>query len=172
MVWGNDREMMTSDAGGGVYYGSVAAYRHVETENGVTGGGVSIDLHDTVYGVQPGGAMCVLQGTGTGECRRVFKSGDQYINITSGKPTYQTNWVPNLPFSVDLDSTSMLGIMPFQGRIAFNRNKYSDGGAVQFYSTATGCQAMENTFERTGGLIAWYVVCCFFLFVVVVICFF
>jgi hypothetical protein len=31
----------------------------------------------------------------------------------------------------------------------------SDGGAVQFYSTATNCQAMENVFERTGGLIAW-----------------
>ena len=41
------------------------------------------------------------------------------------------------------------------GHIAFNGNRYSDGGEVQFYSTNIGNQAIGNFFERTGGLSAW-----------------
>jgi hypothetical protein len=127
---------------GGVYFGGVAAYTETTPNT------YSIDLSQQAYGTQPGGAMCVLQGTGTGECRRVVVSGKNTSNYTLG-------WQVNRPFSVPLDQTSRIAIMPFQGRIAFNRNSYTDGGSVQFYSTAIGCQAMENVFERTGGLMAW-----------------
>ena len=139
MIWGNDREMMTSDAGGGVYWGAISV---TDSHTG------ELTLKDWVGGIQPGGAMCILQGTATGECRRVVQSGTSASNYTQG-------WLPNKPFSVPLDATSRLAIMPYQGKIAFNSNHYSDGGSVQFYSTAMNCQAIENVFERTGGLIAW-----------------
>lgn len=59
------------------------------------------------------------------------------------------------PFTNLLDPTSHITILPFTGQIAFNSNDYSDGGEVQFYSTALGVQAMENKFSRTGGLTSW-----------------
>ena len=62
MVWGNDREMMTCDGGGGVYFG------------GATSVGTAVSLANAASGAQPGGAMCVLAGTGTGECRRVVSA--------------------------------------------------------------------------------------------------
>lgn len=53
-VWGNDREMMTSDAGGGVYAGFVK----LQTDP------LAVHLARPAEGTQPGGAMCVLSGTG------------------------------------------------------------------------------------------------------------
>ena len=67
MVWGNDREMMTCDGGGGVYYGQAST-------NLSSSGGTRIELAQAAAGPQPGGAMCVLLGTGTGECRRVVST--------------------------------------------------------------------------------------------------
>eukprot|EP00041_Stephanoeca_diplocostata_P029767 m.886641 g.886641 ORF g.886641 m.886641 type:complete len:955 (-) comp23627_c0_seq5:567-3431(-) len=75
MVWGNDREMMTCDNGGGVYYGAVlpaANARHSNETRQVPE--TLIHLNTSASAAQPGGAMCVLQGTGTGECRRVIKN--------------------------------------------------------------------------------------------------
>lgn len=66
MVWGNDREMMTSDAGGGVYVGFVEA----QTEGALN----QVTLSEAAAGPQPGGAFCVLSGTNTGDCRRVVSS--------------------------------------------------------------------------------------------------
>ena len=54
MVWGNDREMMTSDAGGGVYAGMVKAQS--------ADAPLRIELATTATGTQPGGALCVLSG--------------------------------------------------------------------------------------------------------------
>lgn len=70
MVWGNDREMMTCDGGGGVYYGTATAPL----------GSTTVTLSSPASGPQPGGALCVLNGTGTGECRRVLG------NRPAGKP--------------------------------------------------------------------------------------
>lgn len=102
---------MTSDAGGGVYWGPVSSYKEDAD------GKVTINMAHIGYGTQPGGAMCVLQGTGTGECRRVVVSANHSTNYTIG-------WSPNKRFSVPLDHTSMINIMPYQGKIAFNRNRY------------------------------------------------
>ena len=66
-----------------------------------------------------------------------------------------TGWTIDKAFTVPLDTSSKVTILPFTGQIAFNKNDYSDGGEVQFYSTALGVQAIENTFARTGGLTAW-----------------
>ena len=73
MVWGNDREMMTSDAGGGVYAGMVKAQTARQP--------LRIELAVPATGAQPGGALCVLSGTGTGECRRVISSSAAKENL-------------------------------------------------------------------------------------------
>ena len=52
MIWGNDREMMTCDGGGGVYFGGA-----VQDDTGL-----HIKLARNASGSQPGGAMCVLSG--------------------------------------------------------------------------------------------------------------
>lgn len=51
-----------SDGGGGVYFGPA------------TSKGVELSLAKPSSGAQPGGAVCVLGGTGTGECRRVVNA--------------------------------------------------------------------------------------------------
>ena len=66
-----------------------------------------------------------------------------------------TQWMIDRPFTVPLDNSSRITIMPYIGRIAFNGNDYSDGGEVQFYAQALGVVAAENKFTRTGGLSAW-----------------
>eukprot|EP00040_Diaphanoeca_grandis_P025574 m.141853 g.141853 ORF g.141853 m.141853 type:complete len:943 (+) comp30217_c0_seq1:33-2861(+) len=60
LVWGNDREMMTCDGGGGVYYGPA------------TSTGTLVTLATKASSAQNGGALCVLLGDVTGECRRVI----------------------------------------------------------------------------------------------------
>ena len=114
MVWGNDREMMTCDGGGGVYYGGARA----------AAGSTRIALAAPATGKQPGGALCILAGRGTGECRRVVSSHVE----TSGSPEAPANNMSvfdiTRPFSVSLDRTSMVTIMPYIGHIAFNGNAY------------------------------------------------
>jgi hypothetical protein len=67
-VWGNDREMMTCDGGGGVYFGTAAAPKPGD-------GATTIRLSHPAAGPQPGGALCILAGPGAGECRRVVANG-------------------------------------------------------------------------------------------------
>jgi len=135
MVWGNDREMMTCDGGGGVYYGAAVTSATAATD---------IVLAEAATGLQPGGAVCVLAGTGTGECRRAVKTSADLLT-----------WTVDKPFSIPLDVSSNVTIMPYVGHIVFTGNHYSDGGEIQFYAQAIECVAAENVFERTGGLSAW-----------------
>ena len=77
------------------------------------------------------------------------------IGVANGGGNQQQAFTVDRPFTHPLDATSHITILPFQGTIAFNGNDYSDGGEVQFYSTALGVQAIGNRFSRTGGLTSW-----------------
>lgn len=50
----------------------------------------------------------------------------------AGPKTAEHVFTIDRPFSVPLDSTSMITILPFQGRLAFNGNDYSDGGEGKY----------------------------------------
>ena len=142
MVWGNDREMLTTDSGppSGVYQGGVVPQATAT---------VQLVLAAPAAGAMQGGALCVLAGAATGECRRVLKSGTAASKFSAG-------WEVDRPFTVPLDGGSHITILPYTGRIAFNGNNYADGGAVQIYGFSEGMQLMENRLTRTGGLIcAW-----------------
>jgi hypothetical protein len=65
--------MMTSDAGGGVYAGMVKAQTADKP--------LAVALAEPATGTQPGGALCVLSGTGTGECRRGEPNREQVTEI-------------------------------------------------------------------------------------------
>jgi len=147
-VWGNDREMMTCDGGGGAFFGHIMPLTPT-----------SVRTAHAARGIQPGGAICVLEGTNTGACRRVISglSATTVCNKTQKAHFLcpERHFTFDTPFPSPLDGTSLVSIMPFVGHMAFNGNDYSDGGEVQFYATALGIVAAENKFTRTGGLSAW-----------------
>lgn len=133
MVWGNDREMMTLDGGGGVYYG------HVKPS---TRGATSIVLLKSAQAAQPGGALVVLNGTGTGQYRRIV-----------GSTSSNTVWELESPFDVSLDASSIVTIIPWVGHLMWTNNHYSDGGAIQLYATGLEIVLADSHFARTGGMI-------------------
>ena len=108
-IWGNDREIMTFDGGGGVYTGSVVP----QTATGATGAAATLAVPATGLGAQPGGAVCVLSGTQTGECRRALGSREDTDKA-------QTVWTLTGAFSAPLDATSKVTIFPFVGHVAYN----------------------------------------------------
>lgn len=84
-----------------------------------------------------------------------LQSDSWCLGVAGGKSGDMSEWQVDQPFTVDLDDSSQVTIVPYIGNIAFNGNNYSDGGEVQFYAQAFGVVAAENRFERTGGLSAW-----------------
>merc|ERR1712070_381285 len=98
-------------------------------------GSRSAILTGAVTGAMPGGAFCVLNGTNAGDCRRIAAGGNA------------SELMLDQPFAAPLDETSIVTTVPFQGRIAFVGNRYSDGGEVQTYGLALGCIMADNTFE-------------------------
>jgi len=127
---------MTFDCCGGSYLGNITS------DDGAT----TIVLENELISANPGGALCVLNGTNAGDCRRI---------ITYNNETNMNTLNIDKPFVVPLDTTSIVTAVPYQGTLLFVGNNYVDGGAVQLYGQAIGCMMAENTFERTGGLMAW-----------------
>ena len=93
-VWGNDREMMTTDCCGGVYYGRVQPQPAASLR--------TVALATPMISPQPGGALCVLNGTNAGDCRRLAKGdADSLSSVTLDKP-----------FTAPLDASSIITIVP------------------------------------------------------------
>eukprot|EP00051_Salpingoeca_urceolata_P024169 m.421658 g.421658 ORF g.421658 m.421658 type:complete len:919 (-) comp20198_c0_seq6:105-2861(-) len=82
LVFGGDREMMTLDGGGGVYYGPV--------EGPPATSGTQLKLAAEAQGTQPGGAVCVLAGKGTGQCRRIVSSPGAAAAGVAAQPATQS----------------------------------------------------------------------------------
>jgi len=133
-VWGDDREMMTLDWGGGSYYGPIDPRR---TTNNL------IKLKAEAVSTPYFNNLCVIAGTGTGQCQRITQ------NINNRTFTIVK------PFAQALDETSMVTILPYLGQFIFTNNHYYDGGAIQTYTQAFDMVFSNNTFERMGGLFAW-----------------
>ena len=89
LIWGNDREMMTTDSGppSGVYQGFVLPQQTATTQ---------LKLAAPAAGAMPGGALCVVAGASTGECRRVVNSS------TLAGGTLRPPAVPQLGMSLAL----------------------------------------------------------------------
>jgi len=94
-VWGNDREMMTTDCCGGVFFG------YVKPQDSEL---LKVSLSSPMISPQPGGALCVLNGTSAGDCRR----------LAQGKADSLTSMTLDRPFAVALDATSLITIIPWE----------------------------------------------------------
>lgn len=141
-----DREIVTFDDAGGSYFGTVASVE------GTT-------LHTTEdtkpalsweWGGWYGAAIVVLNGTGTGQVRRVVQPG---VNTTS-TPLNRT-WVVDRDFDAIPNEESYISIVPARQKILFVRDHYVDGGTIQTYGQAMDCVFADNVGTRITGWVAW-----------------
>lgn len=58
-------------------------------------------------------------------------------------------------FTIPLDATSNISIVPFQGDMVIADNVFTDGGAIQLYAMAIRVVVAENVATRTSGFLSW-----------------
>lgn len=115
-MFGADREMMTGDAAGGAYFGTLAAISGTQLTLAA-----DPEFHD--YAPKPhtdwtGAAVQILEGKGAGQYR--------FVTSHSGR-----EWQVDRPWTVEPDSQSKVSIAPFRGRCLFIGNECEDGGPFQ-----------------------------------------
>lgn len=139
-MFGADREMMTLDAGGGAYFGKIAATDGVKLT-------LAADpvFHD--YAPRPhtnwaGAAVQILDGRGAGQYR--------FVTTHSGR-----QWQIDRPWAVPPDASSRIAIAPFRGRNLFIGNTFEDGGAFQLYGAAHDSIVAGNRGARMDGFLVW-----------------
>lgn len=139
-MFGADREMMTLDAAGGAYFGTVAAVDGTKVT-------LSSDPVFKDYAPKPhtnwvGAAVQILDGTGAGQYR--------FVVAHSGR-----EWQVDQPWGVSPDATSRISIAPFRGQNLFIGNTFEDGGAFQLYAAAHDTIVAENKGSRMDGFVVW-----------------
>lgn len=147
-VFGNDREVMTFDCAGGLYFGPLASVSPDELT--LTLASDAWPAQSMEWGGFAGGSIAIVNGTGTGQYRRIVVPG---VNATAA-PSNRT-WVIDSPFVPSPDASSIVQVLPFRGRNIWHRNTYKDSGSVQFYGHAMSNIVSETFGERFGGIIAW-----------------
>jgi hypothetical protein len=130
LLHGWDREAMTTDGGGGAYFGKIrSANGSVVELTGPPTAGVN-DLR--------GAGVFILAGRGAGQFRR--------LAAVSG------NWVTlDAPWTRDPDTNSDLTITMLQQRYLILGNDFTDTGAAQFFGTAIDSIMASNRGKRMRG---------------------
>jgi len=82
--------------------------------------------------------MCILEGTGAGQYRRVVKNAGRI-------------WEIDRPWDIQPDDTSRITIATFQGRYLFIGNDFEDSGGVSSYGMCLDCVMGENHGTRMSG---------------------
>jgi hypothetical protein len=139
-VYGGDREIMTFDAGGGAYFGKTISAQG--THLTLAADPVFKDYAPTAHTDYRGAAVYVLDGKGAGQYR--------LVTAHQGR-----EWEVDHPWTVPLDETSVLSIVPFRGRNLFIGNTFLDGGAMQLYGSAADVIVAGNTGARIDGFFTW-----------------
>ena len=138
LLHGWDREAMTSDAGGEVYFGKIAA-----------ADGAQLTLAGEMNEVKRnwvGAGVFVLAGKGAGQSRRVAGHEGNVVAL-------------DRPWTVPPDAESEVCITMFQGHYLLVGNEFTDTGAMQFYGTSIECLVAGNRGTRMAGfrgLGLWY----------------
>lgn len=128
---GWDREAMTSDAGGGAYFGRIAS------ANGNT---VTLPADPKGNGRNwKRAGLFVFDGKGQGQLRQIQQIKGRAVTL-------------NEPFTIPLDSTSIISITMIQRNYYFIDNLFDEAGvAIQLYGTSVGHIASGNTSRNTDG---------------------
>jgi hypothetical protein len=139
-MFGADREMMTGDAAGGAYFGTLVA---------VSGTNLTLagDPEFRDYAPKPhtdwsGAAVQILEGKGAGQYR--------FVTANNGR-----EWQVDRPWIVVPDAQSKISIAPFRGRCLFIGNDCEDGGPFQLYAAAHETIVAENKGSRMDGFLVW-----------------
>jgi hypothetical protein len=142
LMHGWDREAMTSDAGGGYYYGRV-------TE--VAPGRLQLIESVPRAAERPeawnGAGVFILGGKGMGQYSQITRIDGDMVSIDP-------------PWLVPPDDTSVVTITMLQRNYIIIDNEFSDAGiAVQFYGTSVNHVVAGNKSTRTAGFLTsgrWY----------------
>lgn len=130
-MFGWDREAMTTDAGGGAYYGRVAGAQ----------GSLLTLAADPKWGGRDwaGAGVFILDGLGQGQYRQIVQTDGRRVTL-------------DRPWVIPPDDTSLVTITMLQRNYLFVGNSFADAGvAIQMYGTAIGNIASGNVSARTGG---------------------
>jgi DNA-binding cell septation regulator SpoVG len=133
LAHGWDREIMTTDAGDGAYFGKVK----------------SVDGTRMILANPPekfikegrdwrGSAVFILDGRGAGQYRELVKYQGDRIEV-------------DRPWQVAPGQDSLLSITMFHGHYLLVGNEFSDCGAMQFYGTSIDCIVAHNRGTRMQG---------------------
>jgi len=142
LLHGWDREAVTSDAGGGYYYGKVT----VESPHALSLQDV-VSANPAARGGWKGAGVFIMGGKGMGQFAQIVKLEDKMVHL-------DRSWM------VPPDDSSIVSITMMQQNYLFIDNEFIDAGiGVQFYGTSIGHIISGNKSTRTGGFTAsgrWY----------------
>jgi hypothetical protein len=128
---GGDRESITSDASGGLYYGPIASCS-----------GTTITLPEPVKGTDPrrvGMGVFILSGKGMGQWRRLAACEGDKVTV-------------DRPWDIAPDATSRITIVWLLRRWLILDNSFTDVGiSVQLYGSALEEIVAGNTTGRSAG---------------------
>ncbi|MBI5832752.1 MAG: hypothetical protein HZB16_10650 [Armatimonadetes bacterium] len=131
LMHGWDREAMTSDAGGGAWFGPVASVDGAKT---TMAGDVKTEGRDWA-----GAGVFIVDGPGRGQWRRVLAVDGRVVTLD--RPWLQP---PGLG--------SIVTMTMFHGQYLFVDNRFSDSGvAIQLYGMACEAICDGNVSMRTAG---------------------
>lgn len=152
-VWGNDREVLTTD--GNEQVGNFAAGR----AEAMSTDGTNITLDCNALpgtGNTRGGQIAIIAGGAAGQIRRIvgYYKGTWALS-NGGAATCHRSFKLNKPFAVSPDGSSVFQAMPYTGGSILHRMHYADTGAVQTYGSMVQTVFAQVVGERMGGLIGW-----------------
>jgi len=140
---GWDREAMTSDAGGGLYYGAVSAASATMLTLAKPLDNVSFKRRKDWRGA----GVFIMDGHGAGQMAQVKSIFDLTVEL-------------DRPLKVTPDTSSVITITMLQQNYLFFDNTFVDTGlAIQYYGTSVNHVAAGNRLVRAGGIFAsgrWY----------------
>jgi len=134
LMFGWNREAMTSDAGYGFYYGSV---KNV-SETGFSLSGAPVGKPD-YHNCWKGAGVFILGGKGMGQFAQIDHLEGDIVHL-------------DRPWKVLPNESSIITITMMQQNYLFVDNEFLDAGvAIFYYGTSIGHVAMGNKSLRTGG---------------------
>lgn len=140
LMHGWDREAMTSDAGGGAYFGTA---EEVQPASLVLAGDPNWKTKQDWVGA----GVFVLGGKGMGQYRRIASYDGRNVTL-------------DRPWDILPDRASVITITMLQRQYLFVGNQFEDAGiALQYYGTSIDHVAADNTCARAGGFYnsgRWY----------------
>ena len=140
-IYGADREMMTTDAGGThAYLGKITTASGAKLTLAADPQYKDYAPKAQIHTDWTGAAVQIIDGKGMGQYR--------FVASNAGR-----EWRVDRPWIVPPDTTSRIAIAPFRGRNLFIGNSYEDGGAFQLYGAGHDTIIANNRGTRMDGFV-------------------